>query len=210
MEVHPIALMQPPPMRSRQYTTTDIRTPPPSTSVPDAAINGSMKTSSSWWLPPPPAQTNGRLLHRTSGRLSTEWQGPPPAPRLAAPGEAPTFIGKSESWTEFEGPYQGDRGMSNRTAATPVREAKGMTLREEAQGQRLEQPRGTLGDGRRIALQIQSCGDWYRLRAVLSTNCESLNMLHVTSALSQLSSIASYPKQVKLVSQSDFLPPLAN
>ena len=52
-------------------------------------------------------------------------------------------------------------------------------------------------EGRRIAARIRASGDWFQLRAVLSVSRESLNMLHVTSALSRLAAVAGYDKQVR-------------
>lgn len=52
-------------------------------------------------------------------------------------------------------------------------------------------------EGRRIAARIRASGDWFQLRAVLAVSRESLNMLHVTSALSRLAAVAGYDKQVR-------------
>ena len=52
-------------------------------------------------------------------------------------------------------------------------------------------------EGRRIAARIRASGDWFQLRAVLSVSRESLNMLHMTSALSRLAAVAGYDKQVR-------------
>ncbi len=78
------------------------------------------------------------------------------------------------------------------------RGGKGTAMLEASHGIRSRRFQGAHGDGRRLSAQIQSCSNWFQLRAVLSTSSrDKLNMLHATASMSRLAAIVRYPMQVR-------------
>ena len=134
------------------------------------------------------ADGTGSFQHHTSMRLEGQSHGIEVDPSVQGGASASSRPWSSDSW---EPRKDGKRSPS----ASPGKLHRHLDVQK---GQSVR-PEASSVDGRRIAMQIRSCGDWYRLRVVLATSRESLNMLHVTSALSRLASIADYPKQASLL-----------